>query len=177
MHNKKIQVSFFSILTVVILTALDQWTKQLAVFHLSAGEDYVLLPQILQFHYLQNTGAAFSLFENRMLLFYIVTPCLCLLMGILYYRLSFAHRYLGLQILLLFLISGALGNFIDRIRYQYVIDFIYFSIINFPVFNVADIYVTGGVIGLFLLILFVYSEEDLNYIIKELTFWKKVNHE
>lgn len=177
MKNKKIQLSFFSILTVILLTALDQWTKHLAVTHLSTGKDLILLPNILQFHYLQNTGAAFSLFENQMLLFYILTPCLCLLMCFLYYRLSLAHSYLALRILLLFLISGALGNFIDRIFHQYVIDFIYFSIINFPVFNVADIYVTCGVIGLFFLILFVYSEEDMNDIIKALTFSKKVNHE
>lgn len=61
---------------------------------------------------------------------------------------------------LFFLTSGALGNLIDRIRLKYVIDFIYFSLIDFPVFNVADIYVTVSMIVLLLLVLFYYKDED-----------------
>ena len=78
-----------------------------------------------------------------------------------------------LRIVLIFLIAGAIGNFIDRVLYQYVIDFIYVSLINFPVFNVADIYVTCSVVVLFLLILFVYSDEDLSVIMDKMKFWKK----
>ena len=63
--------------------------------------------------------------------------------------------------------SGALGNFIDRVRQGYVVDFFYFSLINFPIFNVADIYIVVGTILLILLIFFYYKEEDLNVIFKK----------
>ncbi len=62
---------------------------------------------------------------------------------------------------MVFLFAGALGNYIDRILNHYVIDFVYFSLINFPVFNVADIYVTCTVILLFVLLLFYYKEDEL----------------
>ena len=61
------------------------------------------------------------------------------------------------------LVSGAAGNFIDRVRFGYVRDFIYFKLINFPVFNVADCYVTVSVVLLIILILFVYKEDDFEF--------------
>lgn len=60
--------------------------------------------------------------------------------------------------------AGALGNFIDRTLQGYVIDFFYFKWINFPIFNVADIYVTTAVILLLVLVLFYYKEEELDFI-------------
>ena len=60
--------------------------------------------------------------------------------------------------------AGAIGNMIDRIRFDYVVDFIYFVLINFPIFNVADIYVTVSTVALVVLLLFVYKENDLNFI-------------
>ena len=63
------------------------------------------------------------------------------------------------------LISGAIGNMIDRFKYGYVIDFLDFKLINFPVFNVADIYVTVSMFFVLILMIFVYKEEDIDYII------------
>ena len=60
--------------------------------------------------------------------------------------------------------SGAIGNFIDRVRQGYVVDFFYFSLINFPIFNVADIYVTAAAFLLIFLCLFYYKEEDFEQI-------------
>ena len=71
-------------------------------------------------------------------------------------------KYLPVQIISLFLIAGGLGNLIDRIRLGYVIDFFYFSLINFPVFNMADIYVTVSMAILFVLLIFYYKEEDFD---------------
>ena len=65
------------------------------------------------------------------------------------------------------LTAGAIGNFIDRITQKYVVDFISFVLIHFPVFNVADIYVTVAVIAAFLLILFFYKEEDFDMLLKK----------
>ena len=66
--------------------------------------------------------------------------------------------------LLVMIASGALGNMIDRLRFEYVVDFISFVLINFPIFNVADIYVTVATVALVILLLFVYKEDDLNFI-------------
>ena len=108
-----------------------------------------------------------------MILFYVLTPLLCVLMVFLYARLPMENKFISLRWILVFLTAGAIGNFIDRIQYQYVIDFIYISLIHFPVFNVADIYVTCSVAVLFVLILFVYSEEELSVIIMKMKFWKR----
>ena len=73
-------------------------------------------------------------------------------------------KYTILHVLLVMIASGALGNMIDRLRFEYVVDFISFVLINFPIFNVADIYVTVATIILVILLLFVYKEDDLNFI-------------
>ena len=72
-------------------------------------------------------------------------------------------KYLPLRIVLIAISAGAAGNLVDRVMLHYVRDFIYFSLIDFPVFNVADIYVTCSVFVLVYLILFYYKEEDLNF--------------
>lgn len=71
-------------------------------------------------------------------------------------------HFVPLKACLYFVGAGAVGNMIDRVFRKYVVDFIYFSLINFPVFNVADIYVTVAAFMLVVLILFFYQEEDLN---------------
>ena len=82
----------------------------------------------------------------------------------MYFRLSSIKQYQMFKISLLILIAGAFGNVIDRIYYHYVIDFIYFKLINFPVFNVADIFVTVSIIIIIFLLFFYYKQEDLDYI-------------
>ncbi len=72
--------------------------------------------------------------------------------------------YTKLHFTLVFIAGGAIGNLIDRLRYDYVVDFLYFSLINFPIFNVADIYVTLASIYLVILLLFVYKESDLEFL-------------
>ncbi|MDE6320574.1 MAG: signal peptidase II, partial [Lachnospiraceae bacterium] len=69
-----------------------------------------------------------------------------------------------LHFLLSLIAAGCIGNMIDRVRYDYVVDFIYFVRINFPIFNVADIYATVSAVMLIFLLLFVYQEKDLNFI-------------
>ena len=73
-------------------------------------------------------------------------------------------RYIPLHLLLIVIAAGAVGNMIDRLRLNYVVDFIYFSLINFPVFNVADIYVTLATAFLAIPVLFRYKEEDFGFL-------------
>ena len=73
-------------------------------------------------------------------------------------------KYGWLHMLLVLIASGAVGNMIDRIRLEYVVDFFYIVLINFPIFNVADIYVSVACVLLALFILFYYSEQDFNFL-------------
>ncbi len=164
MKRSLVKNYILSIIGFALLVFLDQWTKHLAVSHLMGQKDIIMIPGVLQLHYLENTGAAFSIMENKTIFFCIITPILCALMIYLFIKLPVKKEYQSLRLILIFLLAGAIGNFIDRISYHYVVDFIYFSLINFPVFNVADIYVTCGVICLFLLILFVYSDKEFDEI-------------
>lgn len=172
MEKKSIRNNIFlPLLSLGALVFIDRWTKALAVTHLAGKEDVILIPGVLQLHYLENTGAAFSILENKMLFFYLLTPLLCFLLLYAYVRIPKSTRFFCIHAILLCLIAGAIGNYIDRIQNQYVIDFIYFSLINFPVFNVADIYVTCSVILLILLILFYYSDEEIEVLSKAI--WQK----
>lgn len=153
---------FISLIAGTILVIFDQWTKQLAIDHLFEQEDLILIHHVLQLHYLRNTGAAFSILQGRLAIFFVLTPILCLIILYFYMKLPVNKRYLPLHIICVFLLAGAVGNLIDRIRFGYVTDFIYFSLIDFPVFNVADIYVTCSISVLVLLLLFVYKDDELS---------------
>ena len=154
----------FATVLIVILGLIDQYTKLLAVKFLKDSSDYILIPGVLQLHYLENTGAAFSLLEGKQLFFAVLTPIFLVVLVVILFKMPQDKKYLLLDYIIIFLIAGAIGNYIDRISNKYVVDFIYFSLINFPVFNVADIYVTCAVFALLIAILFVYKDEDLEEI-------------
>ena len=73
-------------------------------------------------------------------------------------------KFQAIHVMMVFIISGGLGNMLDRMRLDYVVDFIYFVLINYPIFNVADIYVVCATIGLFIMFLFVLKEKDLEFL-------------
>ena len=135
MENKKKNGIYvlFAIIGVAVLVGLDQWTKSLAVRHLAGQESITLIPGVFQLQYLENRGAAFGLLQNQIWLFVILTA--------------------------IFLAAAVW----DRIRLGYVVDFFYFSLIDFPIFNVADIYVVLSFVSLMICILFVYREEDFSF--------------
>ena len=151
-YKKSVSLLYSLILT-VLLIALDQFTKVLAVRHLMNKADIILIPNVLQLHYLENTGAAFSILEGKQIVFAIITPILLVALCYILVKMPQTKKYQALDYIIVFLIAGAIGNYIDRIMNNYVVDFIYFSLINFPVFNVADCYVTISVILLLILIM------------------------
>ncbi len=161
--NRNLSMIFATVL-IVVLSLIDQYTKLLAVDYLKDSSDFILIPGVLQLHYLENTGAAFSILEGKQMFFAILTPILLVALAVVLFKMPQDKKYLPLDYIIIFLIAGAIGNYIDRISNNYVVDFIYFSLINFPVFNVADIYVTCAVFALLIAILFVYKDEDLEEI-------------
>ena len=119
---------------------------------------------VLEFYYIENRGAAFGIFQDGTLILGIISAISLCVIVFLYLRTPGDRKYLPLRLVLIFLSAGAAGNLIDRVSLHYVRDFIYFSLIDFPVFNVADIYVTCSVFVLAYLIVFHYREEDLSFL-------------
>ena len=141
---------------------LDQWTKHLAVTKLQGKAPYILINKVFQLCYLENRGAAFGLLQNQRV-FFLICALIILLFAIwIYSKLPNAQRYLPLRICIIGICAGAVGNMIDRVYLGYVVDFFYFNLIDFPIFNVADIYVTVTFIVLVLLIFFYYKDEDFS---------------
>lgn len=145
---------------------LDQITKYLAVVHLKEKEAYVLCDQVFQLEYLENRGAAFGMLQNQQIFFFFSVILISAVVVWFYLRVPMEKKFLPLRLCAVFIMAGAYGNFIDRLRLGYVIDFFYFKLIDFPVFNVADIYVTISTIVFCLLLFFYYKEEDLERIIR-----------
>ncbi len=148
-----------------LLVLLDQLTKIWAVNALEANP-IDLIPGVFQFRYLENHGAAFGILQNQQWFFYVITLVFLIVIGIVYGKLPVTDYYRPLRILSIVLAGGAIGNLIDRVLLHYVRDFLYFSLIDFPIFNVADIYVTCGAAALFIMILFVYKDEDFEFLKK-----------
>lgn len=147
---------------------LDQFTKWLAVMHLYQQDPIEILPGIFELHFLVNRGAAFGIMQNHQYFFAGITCVVLCVLVYVFFRILGQRRYIPMQVLLVFLMSGAVGNFLDRVRLGYVIDFLYFKLIDFPIFNVADCYVVISVFLLAVLILFHYTEEEMDDLMEQL---------
>lgn len=180
----------------ICAVAIDQISKFIItkVFpEPNPDENIVLIKGVLEFTYIRNSGASFGIFQDRMFLFYIITIAVLIIIAFFMVRINISLRryykfcegspelykkrtnrgmiYLGY--ILCALAAGALGNFIDRVRLGYVVDFIDvlifktpsfdggFHLESFPIFNVADIFVT--VSAVLLLIFIIVFKEDKNF--------------
>ena len=148
----------------VILVIADQLTKHLAVVRLKNQAAYNLINGILEFNYLENRGAAFGVLQNQKYFFVFVALIFIGVIVFVLIKVPTQKKYYSLNILLVMIVAGAVGNMIDRVRYDYVVDFIYLVCIQFPIFNVADIYVTTATVILVFQILFVYKTNDFNFL-------------
>ena len=134
-----------SYILIIPLIWIDRMTKTWAVASLKGKEPVVLIDKALELQYVENTGAAFGILKDSRIFFLIITFVILLAGTILYIRQFVKNKpHKLLPIVYLLIVSGAVGNLIDRWTNRYVIDFIYVSLIDFPVFNMADIYITVG---------------------------------
>ena len=138
-------------LTIALLIILDQLVKWAVVSNIKLGEVKGFVPSIMSLTYLQNTGAAFSILENQQWLFTIIT--LLVIGGAIWYLIKNIKGSFWLISGLTLIIAGGLGNFIDRLRQGFVVDMFQVDFINFAVFNVADTYLTFGVLIMLLVII------------------------
>lgn len=144
-------------LTSVIVLLIDQIVKLLIKTNMSLNEEISIIPNFFSIQYLKNTGAAFSILENQTILL-AITSIICISV-IIYYLKKEENLTTTMYLSFGLVLGGILGNLIDRIVYQGVIDFLSFQIFNynFPVFNIADIGITIGV----LLLIIIYISRDI----------------
>lgn len=134
---------FWSIATASLI--LDQLTKYWVVQNFSLGETWPLWSGVFHFTYVTNTGAAFSMFQGSGWLRWLSLAVSLGLMAMAYFGPRLHHWE---QIAYGLILGGALGNGIDRFLFGYVVDFLDFRLIRFPVFNLADVSINLGIISL-----------------------------
>ena len=163
-EKKRLATFLLFLVSTAVLVAFDQWTKNLAVEHLMGQEDISLIPGVLCLHYLENRGAAFGIFQDQRTFLLILTAIILICVCYVLWRIPSDKKYNLLKLLCIMITAGGIGNLIDRVRLNHVVDFIYFSLIDFPVFNVADIYVTTSMFLLLILVLCYYKDEDFQFL-------------
>lgn len=164
MSKHKVKLLILDLLLLILLVCVDQFTKYTAVLKLKNQPAFNIIDGVLEFNYLENRGAAFGMLQNQKSFFVFVAV---VFLGVIIYVLIKTpddKKYTKLHILLIMIAGGAIGNMIDRLKLDYVVDFIYIVLINFPIFNVADMYVTFSTVILIIQILFVYKENDFHFL-------------
>ena len=166
MQNVNSRVKNYIIAAIVVIAGVvfDQWTKLLAINNLKDQTPYVIWEGVFKLQYLENRGAAFGIFQNKQIFFVIIAIIIFVVAVWFYLKVPMNKRFLPLRFSAVFVCAGGIGNLIDRLRFNYVVDFFYFELIDFPIFNVADIYVTLSAIALMFLIMFYYKEDELEEI-------------
>lgn len=152
---------FYYLLFAAGIVAADQITKALTVAHIALGGDVAFLPGLLRFTYLRNTGAAFSSFEGQQWLFALLFAVFTGVVLLEYFKKPLPFTRLE-RWCIAAIYGGGLGNMIDRVRFGYVVDMIETEFMDFPVFNVADCFITCGCI-LLIVHLFLFNRD----------FWKE----
>lgn len=147
----------------LLIVCIDQFTKYLAYNRLRLGGSKIIIENFLKFTYVENTGAAFGIFSQKTGILSIVTILVCIILGF-YFIKNYSSLNTIVKISFTMILAGAIGNLIDRIFRGFVVDFIsfrLFSFYDFPVFNVADIFV---VLGAFLMFIFALFMDEGNKI-------------
>lgn len=163
-----------AIICSVILIIFDQWTKYAVLLNVKPIGSIPLIPEVLSFTYHENRGAVWGIMQGQIPVLIISTLIILTAIFYIFIKIPDTKKYIWLRIVSVLIVSGAIGNFIDRVFRQYVVDFIYFELINFPIFNVADIYVCVAA-GLLILVSIVVYKEDSDF--DFLSFKKGEKHE
>ena len=138
------------------LILFDQLVKSYVVKTIALGEIKSWIPNLVSLTYLQNRGAAFSMLQNQQWFFAVIT--LVVMAGAIWYLHKHIEDSFWIVFGLVLIIAGGLGNFIDRISQGFVVDMFHLDFINFAIFNVADSYLTVGVVVLLIAML----KEEMN---------------
>lgn len=171
-------IYLIGIITVIVGVAFDQYTKYLASSYLQGGS-FPIVEGVFSLKLLPggNDGGAWGILGGHLWLLILVAVIAVAAMVIIYVRLPRTNKYVWLRLCLVFITTGAIGNMIDRICYGSVVDFFYFELIDFPIFNVADIFVCVATFALVFLFVFYYNDEDFDLLFASFRFKKKGKQE
>lgn len=164
MKKRKIITLIIDLAAMILLTFFDQYTKYLAMLHLKGNPSIPIIQNVLVLQYLENKGAAFGMLQNQKIFFLFIEVLVLFVIAFVLVRIPSHKRYTLMHVILVLVAGGAVGNMIDRMTQNYVVDFIYFVLIDFPIFNLADIYVTFATAFFVIAILFYYKEEDFAFL-------------
>lgn len=164
MRKKSNLMLFVDLIVALVLLAGDQFTKYLAIVHLKNQTAYVLIEGVLELKYLENRGSAFGILQNQKIFILLVGFAGLAVILFFLFKMPNNKKLRVAHIALSAIVAGGIGNMVDRLRFNYVVDFIYFSLIDFPIFNVADCYIVVFSIMLLFLFMFVYKESDLEFL-------------
>ncbi len=153
----------FAVVFAVVLIAADQFTKSIAFTKLKPIGSVTVLNNIFDLTYVENRGAAFGILQDGRWFFVILTSIVIGLIIYYYRKLPNEKPYSYVKFSLVLICSGAIGNYIDRLLNGYVVDFFHFRLIEFPVFNLADIYVVIGTLTFSVILLFFIPANSPNF--------------
>ena len=157
------------IIIILLLAVIDQITKYFVIKYISyeSNEEIPVIGDLLVLTHIHNSGAAWGSFTGKIPFLLIITAIVTAALIYVYHNIVDKKGFMPIKIGIIAILGGALGNLIDRIRFGYVTDFIYVKVINFPVFNFADICVTVSIFVLLFLFIFKYKNEDFDVILGE----------
>ena len=144
---------------------IDRALKIFMSSMLAEGSVIPLIPRIIQLRYVENTGAAFGLFKNATNVLSIITSLLIL--GLLYLIVSKKFSGKLINLALVFILAGGMGNLYDRIVNGFVVDYLEFTFVNYAVFNFADSLINVGAVLIFVYIIFFDRRHSTEMIIQE----------
>lgn len=142
----------------ILIIVCDQILKRYIIDNFKLGQSREIIPGLLSFTYLRNTGAAWNLLAGKMNLFYLIS--ILALIVVIYYLFSLKYSHRIFKFGLAMVLGGIVGNFIDRLILKYVIDMFDLDFINFNIFNLADCAITFGVIFIFYYFVFLVEKEN-----------------
>lgn len=173
--TKRLIWGLYTSIGVLGLVILDQLSKAIAVTNLKNSDSVTVIKGLFALTYVENKGAAWGVLSGRMSILVIITIILIPLFVFCMHKINKNKKLLdssklkGVSLLhfdMILLLSGAIGNFIDRIIKGYVVDFFQFTFIDFPVFNVADCYITIGAVLFIIVYMFLLKDEDISLLFK-----------
>ena len=150
------------LIAAVLLVAVDQITKYIALTQLKPIGSVTFIDGFMDFTFVENRGAAFGIFGGKTWLLLVISIIICAVLVWAMTKMPKTKEYRKLRVTFVLILSGAVGNIIDRALRGYVVDFFEFTFIKWPVFNMADIYVVVGTIVMAVIIMFFMKDEKEN---------------
>ena len=150
------------LIAAVLLVAVDQITKYIALTQLKPIGSVTFIDGFMDFTFVENRGAAFGIFSGKTWLLLDISIIICAVLVWAMTKMPKTKEYRKLRVTFVLILSGAVGNIIDRALRGYVVDFFEFTFIKWPVFNMADIYVVVGTIVMAVIIMFFMKDEKEN---------------